>query len=231
LRILSWNIQQGGGQRADRIATAVIRYDADVVVLSEFRNNDAGLLLRTRLLLTGYGCQVVTNADGRVNSVLIASRRSGGSELFEDRLEQYQHSMAQLETEGLDVIGMYLPHKKKHRCFDLLLEMARDERPRALVGDFNSGFNGIDQKGSSFWYSDRLEALREQGYVDAFRHVHGDAEEYSWFSHGGNGYRYDHTWVSPALAGRIDNCFYRHDEREAGLSDHSPMVLDLSDSR
>jgi len=96
-----------------------------------------------------------------------------------------------------------------------------------LAGDINTGKNGIDQAGKSFWYTDKLEALEAAGYVDAFRSKHGDREEYSWYSHQGNGYRYDHTYVHEALIPFIQDCDYSHTEREAKLSDHALMLLDL----
>ena len=37
MRLLAWNIRQGGGTRLPRIADALKRHDADIVVLSEYR--------------------------------------------------------------------------------------------------------------------------------------------------------------------------------------------------
>jgi hypothetical protein len=37
MRLLAWNIRQGGGSRLPRIADALKRHDADIVVLSEYR--------------------------------------------------------------------------------------------------------------------------------------------------------------------------------------------------
>ena len=95
------------------------------------------------------------------------------------------------------------------------------------MGDFNTGKNFIDQKGDSFWYTSELKDLEEAGMVDGFRHVHGDVESYSWFSHKGNGYRYDHIYVSKDLLPLVKQCDYIHEARENKLSDHSPMILEL----
>jgi len=40
-RLLAWNIGQGGGARLTRIADALARQDADILVLSEYRGGDA----------------------------------------------------------------------------------------------------------------------------------------------------------------------------------------------
>lgn len=76
-----------------------------------------------------------------------------------------------------------------------------------------------------------VPGLRELGYVDAFRSLHGyEAREPSWTwrriaGHGG-GWRLDHIFTSPAL--RPVACRYHHDWRERDLSDHSALEADLA---
>jgi exodeoxyribonuclease-3 len=43
----------------------------------------------------------------------------------------------------------------------------------------------------------------------------------------GNGFRIDHAFLSATLAARVGSIRYSHDERLAGISDHSPLILDL----
>lgn len=62
---------------------------------------------------------------------------------------------------------------------------------------------------------------------DAFRFVNQDVEEYSWYSHQKNGYRYDHIYIDNSLKPIVKNCFYNHSWRVEKLSDHSPMFLEL----
>ena len=101
------------------------------------------------------------------------------------------------------------------------------ERNFIVAGDYNTGKNYIDQKGNSFWYTAELENLEKVGMKDAFRHVYGDEEEFSWYSHQGNGFRYDHTYISEGLLPIVKDCYYPHEYRIDGLSDHSPMILEL----
>ena len=42
------------------------------------------------------------------------------------------------------------------------------------------------------------------------------------------GYRLDHAFCTPPLAERLVACRYSHAEREAGVSDHSVMLIDLA---
>jgi exodeoxyribonuclease III len=75
-----------------------------------------------------------------------------------------------------------------------------------------------------------VPGLRDLGYQDAFRSLHGyAAREPSWTwqriaGHGG-GWRLDHLFASPEL--RPVAAVYHHPWREEGLSDHSPLEVDL----
>lgn len=231
LDILSWNIRQGGGSRIPKIIKVIATSKAQIIILSEFRNNDRGILLRHQLMKMGYLFQVASASKGDINSVLIASQLPCNGILFPKSDRDFPNNVVEAEYDAFRVLGMYLPHKKKHNLFPFLLEELRAStekaKPAVLAGDMNSGINKIDQKGTSFWYSEYFGLLAEQGYMDAFRHVHGDEREYSWYSHQGNGYRYDHTLVHESLIPLIKSCDYLHTVREEKISDHAPMVLSL----
>jgi len=228
-KILSWNIQQGGGSRVSDIISYLLDSKAECLILNEFKNNNKGLLIRSKLLQSGYIHQAISGAPSEINSVLIASKFPGNVFLFQDEEKDYPFSCVRLELDAFDVYGVYLPHKKKHTWFPIILKHLEErDRPAVIAGDYNSGINRIDQKGSSFMYSEYLTQFNEKGYVDAFRHVHDDVEEYSWFSHQGNGYRYDHTYVHESLLPLVKKCSYDHKVREARWSDHSPMILELA---
>jgi len=227
--ILSWNIQQGGGSRVNSIIKYILTKKPQLVVLNEFKNNANGISIRTKLLQNGYLHQVVSKATSDLNSVLIASKVAGSSFLFSKNELQFPQSMLKLSLEVFDVYGVYFPHKKKHNCFEVLLDdLQKTDRPAIITGDYNSGKNFIDQKGDSFWYENYFFKMEELGYIDAFRLIHGDKKEYSWFSHLGNGYRYDHMYISAALQALVKDCFYDQQAREDKLSDHTPMFLVLS---
>lgn len=72
----------------------------------------------------------------------------------------------------------------------------------------------------------RLRGLRDHGWIDAFRALHGygEREASRTFAHDRGGWRLDHVLVrglEPAASA------YAHDWRRAGLSDHSALVVDL----
>ena len=227
LKLLSWNIRQGGGSRVRPIVRFLAKQGAHIVVLSEFRNNDSGLFIRKKLLEQGYLHQFVSLTESDTNSVLVASKIPCNSRLFTTTGLEHSHSVIAVDFEAFHLYGVYLPHKKKHALLPLLKDEIMKNSHAIIAGDYNTGKNFVDQKGDSFWYTDELNRLESAGMVDAFRHVHGDAEAYSWYSHQGNGYRYDHTYVSEALLPLVKECDYVHEVRKEGWSDHSAMLLQI----
>jgi endonuclease/exonuclease/phosphatase family metal-dependent hydrolase len=117
-------------------------------------------------------------------------------------------------------------------CGDL--NTPRRESPAGEVLSFASDSRGrLREERGAEW--DRAElgvvpGLRDLGYADAFRSLHGYASpEPSWTwqriaGHGG-GWRLDHLFASAEL--RPTACAYHHAWREAGLSDHSALEADL----
>jgi exodeoxyribonuclease-3 len=70
------------------------------------------------------------------------------------------------------------------------------------------------------------EGLRHLGFRDAVRAVVGwKAKERSWTYPNGGGYRLDHVL---ARGGEVTAAAYAHGLREAGLSDHSALAVDLA---
>jgi exodeoxyribonuclease III len=227
LKILSWNILQGGGSRTAGILKFVAQQQPHVLVFSEFRNNENGTLIRSRLLEMKYLFQQVSCMESDTNSVLIASKLPCHFRLFLHTGLEFSHSVIAADFDAFHLYGVYLPHKKKHQLFPLIREEMELHKPSVLLGDYNTGKNHIDQKGDSFWYTEELMKLEKMGVTDVFRYVQGDVEAYSWFSHQGNGFRYDHIWASQELLPIVRNCDYLHDARTGGLSDHSPMVVEF----
>jgi len=228
MKILSWNIRQGGGTRITQIMKMVEQEAPNILTFSEFRNNESGTKIRTTLMKMGFRYQAVSDAEKNVNTAFIASKFPFNSKLFPRCDENFAHSIILADFGAFNLYGMYLPHKKKHKLFDFLInEALPDSKPSILAGDFNTGHNFIDQAKDSFWYTDKLKKIESMNYVDAFRLKHGDVKEFSWYSHQGNGFRYDHTYVHEDLAPIVGDCFYLHEYREANVSDHSPMVVTL----
>lgn len=118
--------------------------------------------------------------------------------------------------------------------------------PRILVGDLNTPqYESREGEVHTFArtrsgairpdYGERHDAaelalivgLRDHGYIDAFRALHGyGARDRSWvYPHGKMGYRLDHVIVRGLVP---QACEYVHTWRERRLSDHSGMWARLA---
>jgi endonuclease/exonuclease/phosphatase family metal-dependent hydrolase len=120
------------------------------------------------------------------------------------------------------------------------------ETPRVVVGDFNTpAYESREGEVRTFARTrtgrlrpdyderhDRAElalvtGLLEHGYVDAFRVLHGyGRRDRSWlYPNGKMGYRLDHIVVRGL---EVQACEYRHDWRDARLSDHAAMWAEVT---
>jgi exonuclease III len=72
-----------------------------------------------------------------------------------------------------------------------------------------------------------IENHKALGLQDAFRTKNSYKDTSgSWFTNKGQGRRYDHIFSSESLL--VDNAFYDHEPRKEKLSDHSPLVVSLT---
>lgn len=108
-----------------------------------------------------------------------------------------------------------------------------------LCGDWNIAHKEIDlknwktnRKNSGFLPEERawLDKLFDQmGFVDAFRVVNQEAEQYTWWSHRGQawqknvGWRIDYQIVTPNLRSAIKSVDIYKEER---FSDHAPLIVE-----
>lgn len=153
----------------------------------------------------------------------------------------------------LSIISLYLPSgsgsaERQAAKFDFMerftpiLESIRAEnRAVAICGDWNIAHRQIDlknwranQKNSGFLPEERAWmdwVLGEAGYLDAFRIINQESDQYTWWSNRGQawaknvGWRIDYQVVSPALAETTQSASIYKDER---FSDHAPLIMDYA---
>lgn len=120
-----------------------------------------------------------------------------------------------------------------------LAERAEAKPPLVFCGDFNMAHKNIDLKN---WRANRdypgftpaerawLDSLfTERGYVDAFRAVNQEPEQYTWWSNRGQawanntGWRIDYQVTSPALRRAVKRAAIYKRQR---FSDHAPLTID-----
>lgn len=248
MRVLGVNVRSGGSRgTADALLERCLSHEAQVLVLSEFRDNATGAYLRRKLAGNGYERQAATEGH-RGNGVLIASVREFAAirNPFGLPGDEYPNAVIEARFESLRVFGVYLPgqdRKRPHlRC--LIATAARyneTEVDAICIGDFNSGRNDTDIEinvgrktlKDEFSTAD-LYAELETYWTEAWHHLHPDAREFSWYPfrkapppRRRNGWRIDKAFVSKSLLPRLSDAYYDHGFRLEGLTDHSGLIVDL----
>jgi exodeoxyribonuclease-3 len=151
----------------------------------------------------------------------------------------------------LSVVSLYLPSGSSgperqaikfqflDHYFPLLKAKAQDKRDYIFCGDWNIAHKKIDlknwrgnQKNSGFLPEERAwmdRVLDELGYVDAFRALNQEPDQYTWWSNRGQawaknvGWRIDYQLISPSLQSRLMSTSIFKDQR---FSDHAPLLVD-----
>lgn len=140
----------------------------------------------------------------------------------------------------IGIMGLYVPSRdssdkkikrKKNFVIDYLNYLKNissdNEIPYIICGDFNVlERNHIPHYKSFFkWEYDFYDRFNHFGYVDAFRYIHPNKNDYSWVGKTNDGYRYDHCFVSKKIAENIFDCHYIHETRKMPITDHSAMSI------
>jgi exodeoxyribonuclease III len=149
------------------------------------------------------------------------------------------------------VVSVYFPsgttgdirQAAKYRFLDRFERHMDELRGRGLpvivCGDVNIAHRSIDlknwrsnQKNSGFLPEERAwmdQLFDQRGWVDAFRTVNPEPEQYTWWSNRGRaweknvGWRIDYQLVTPDLSGRVLGASIYKRNR---YSDHAPLTID-----
>ena len=117
-------------------------------------------------------------------------------------------------------------------------QLKQKQKEVVFCGDINIAHKELDIKNwkgnlkhSGFLPQERqwLTHLFSQGWVDVFRLLEPEKEQYTWWSQRGRareknvGWRIDYQIATPLLAQRARSTFVYSDEK---FSDHAPLVVD-----
>ena len=234
IKLLTWNILQGGGKRAVGIADELEAINPDIVTLHEFRNGKSAPIILDALNKLGLDHQQLAQSSAAKNTVMVAARVPFDTHEWADDLDptlcvhaQFQLSESSLDT--LDIFAGHLPQKRAQVPYlDTLGKLSASEFEAALIiGDLNCGIPFEDSETKSFVNTHMFQNLLRNGWADSWRTRNPDAREYSWISSRGNGYRYDHCLATEKADKLINKIGYLHNVREERLSDHSAMLIEL----
>jgi exodeoxyribonuclease-3 len=246
MRLLCWNILHGGGTRVDRIVEEISAYDPDVIAVTEYRAGP-GVGLLAAMKERGLVYAATTNPTGNTNGIAVFSRtplrcdrrcaapRSARARWLDIDLPEYGFGASVLHIMAAGSGKTHPTNIAKLRFWNAVLRAARTRlmEPFLFIGDWNTGAHRVDEAGKTYVCAEHFCRLSEIGWTDTWRHHNPGGTEWTWYSTlkggvRGNGFRLDHAFATPSLVPRITGCRYSHKEREARISDHSMVVVEIA---
>jgi exonuclease III len=238
VKLVAWNIRHGGYNHP-ALASSLMKHDADLIVLCEYRAQGSEDLVE-QLRFFGWPHVATSRVSGIANGVAVLSRLPleakacplGGSPFDMWAVE------AAIQDSCLTVFGVYAPLNNslgsspttQQQFWHAVRQMAgtRGAERVLLVGDFNTCGPGDGPTPSPC--GDVFQHLSSVGWIDAWRACNPGPSDFSYVHRSTappSTWRIDHAFISPALAGSVRSCRYSHAERENKLSDHSMLIVEI----
>ena len=157
----------------------------------------------------------------------------------------------QVDYDHLSIASLYMPsgtsgearQQLKYTFMDQFMpklkEIIQSDRAFIICGDWNIAHKNIDiknwktnQKHSGFLPEERAwldQVLDQVGFVDAFRVVNQQPDQYTWWSNFGQaraknvGWRIDYQIITPNLQKSVKSASIYKDQR---FSDHAPLIME-----
>jgi endonuclease/exonuclease/phosphatase family metal-dependent hydrolase len=238
VRILAYNIRDGGADRLGAIADVVRSECPDAVALVETTADSAAALADE------LGAELAFGGSNSVFDVHVAwlSRRPL-RRARNHRLAALAKTLLEVEVDGLGLFATHLAsrheeqaHPREGEIRAILGVLGRVAGPHLLVGDFNAlrpgdpigaPPPGVAPRGEALPGAPRtvLAPLVASGYVDCYRSLH-DEPGYTYPAHA-PWLRLDYAFASPEPAPRLTACDVVASDLAARASDHLPLVVEL----
>ncbi|HHJ18420.1 MAG TPA: exodeoxyribonuclease III [Gammaproteobacteria bacterium] len=252
MRIITLNTNGIRASAKKGVFDWLAQQDADVICIQETKAQ-VDQLSDPVFHPEGYHCTYVDAVKKGYSGVALYSRRKPDKVITKMGCEEFDNEGRYVEAQlgKLSVISLYAPsgssgeHRQasKDRFLEFFLshlkKLKRRRRDYIICGDWNIAHKEIDlknwkgnKKNSGFLPHERawLDTLFDDlGYVDAFREVNPDPDQYTWWSNRGQawannvGWRIDYQIVSPRLKGKAKAASVYKDQR---FSDHAPLIMD-----
>ena len=223
--------------RVQHLAAALIAHDPDVIVLGEYHTGKTSALV-DQLRFFGWSHVVASAVPEHVNGVGIVSRLPLEPRPSPLGGEPFARWAVEAQVGGVGIVAVYAPlpdtlgsprHQRGFWQALHTLAQTRATEPLLVIGDYNTCAAGADGPNALACSTD-FERLPTLGWVDAWRAANPNESDFSYVHRAASGvsqWRIDHAFVSPVLAGVVRTCRYSHIEREAGLSDHSMLLMEV----
>ena len=205
----------------------------------------------------GYKCYL--NVQKRYNGVSVCSKMDvlDYTTTFNNPLLDEQKRLLHTDFEKFSLVNVYAPHGDlrgtdkfyyKLEWYDAFIDWIKNkfgdvkEKKIILTGDFNitmedrDVYNPValaDTIGTMPEEREKLRALLELGFLDAFRMLHPDEIQYTWWDYKGakiwknEGMRIDYIFITPPLKDHLVDVevdMWARRKNKIKPSDHAPVI-------
>lgn len=197
----------------------------------------------------GYKGYWVSAEKKGYSGVTIFTKVTPDNVVYESGMEKYDREgrIIRMDFGDVTLLNCYFPSGtsgEERQAFKYVflddfyawVEELKKERPKLIVvGDYNIAHTAMDihnpkSKNSGFLPEERawLTKWFESGFVDSFRYLNPDLQQYSWWTYRFNarknnkGWRIDYQSVTENLKDDLKSCQQLND---AYHSDHCPVLL------
>ena len=253
MRIISINVNGIRAAQRKGFFEWLAQQDADVVCLQEIKAQEEQLVDPV-FYPEGYHCYYYDAVKKGYSGTALYCKQKPNKVTKGLGWEpcDSQARYIQADFDGISVVSMYVPSgssneealARKLSFHDQIMphfeSLRRKRREYVICADWNTCHKEIDlknwrpnRKNSGFLPIERawLDSLYDDvGYLDGFRLLNQDADEYTWWSNRGQayannvGWRLDYHVITPGLKDKAKAAWVYRDER---FSDHAPVIMDF----
>ncbi len=256
--ISSWNVNSVRA-RIENIKEYLKKFSPDILMMQEIKTPDESYPYKD---IKSIKYQNYVFGQKGYNGVAIISKNKLNnieSDIFKDRNKQSRIISAELKykKKNIVLINIYTPNgnpvdteKYSYKIYwlDSLIKKIKSLTKKndniIIGGDFNiipseeDVHNHENYKNDALFRLEIRKKLRELinlGFHDAYRYIHPDKEEYTFWDYTGgawqknNGMRIDHFLVSSSLINIVKNVSINKFPRDREKpSDHTPIEIELA---
>ncbi|MEZ5426744.1 MAG: exodeoxyribonuclease III [Pyrinomonadaceae bacterium] len=251
MKIATWNVNSIN-VRLDHVLTWLEQSGTDVLCLQETKCVDKNFPLEP---IEEAGYKAAFMGQKSYNGVAILSKHeiTDVQKNFPDDDPDAPKRLIAATIEGIRIVNTYIPNgtelwtdkftfkldwlQRLRRYFDETCDTGGEV---LLCGDFNVAPDELDVWSVRAWEGKlhfskperaAMHHVKQWGFVDVFRHMNGDEQEFSWWNYRqgafpkNHGLRIDHIWTSPGLAEKCTACVIDKEPRGwERPSDHTPVL-------
>lgn len=254
MKIATWNVNSIR-LRLDQVLEWLNVTGTDVLCVQETKVDDENFPVQP---IVDAGFHVAFFGQKSYNGVAIISRYeiADVQRGFPEDDDESPKRLIAATINGVRIVNTYIPNgtelwtdkftfkldwlQRLRRMFDEECDLNSNV---LLCGDFNVAPEELDVWSVPQWTGKlhfskperaAIDHVKKWGFVDVFRKLNGDLQEFSWWNYRegawqrNQGLRIDHIWVSPPLAEKCTGCWIDKSPRgQEKPSDHTPVVADF----